>query len=92
MSACVYESVFGELQLFNLVKLSPPSVEDQIFKTPTYTLLTSLSETVKARSYHACVLSNISSVSAVCRNESPEFVDFQTPLKALPLPALTKYT
>ena len=92
MSACVYDSVSGELQLFNFVKLSPPSVDDQIFKTPTYTLFTSLSETVNARSYHACVLSKISSVSAVCVKESPEFVDFQTPLKLLLLPALTKYT
>ncbi len=92
MSACVYESASGELQLFNLVKLSPPSVEDQIFKTPTYTLFSSLSEMVNARSNHACELSKISSVSAVCVKESPEFVDFQTPLKALWDPALTKYT
>ena len=54
----------------------------QIFKTPTKITLGSVSETVKAISYHDCPLPKISSFSAVLLKFSPASVDTYTPWNA----------
>ena len=70
----------------------PPSIDFQIFKTPTKRVFSSVSETASAKSYHDCVLLNMSDVSVVLSKLKPLLVDLKIPSKLSFSSAFTIYT